>query len=74
MPIANPDATVTFPPGVPNSPRIVLFARVMPGWKSLDGARWLLVGTPAASKRVIFKERRREVWTRLEEGRLVARR
>ena len=39
MPAANPGATVTFPAGVPKSPRIAFFARVAPGRKSLDGAR-----------------------------------
>jgi hypothetical protein len=35
MPTANPNATVTFPAGVPNSPRIALFARGTPGRKAI---------------------------------------
>ena len=35
MPTANSDATVTFPAGVPKSPRIALFARVTPGRKAI---------------------------------------
>jgi hypothetical protein len=35
VPTAKPDATVTFPAGVPNSPRIALFTRVTPGRKAI---------------------------------------
>jgi len=35
VPTANPDATVTFPAGVPKSPRIAFFARVTPGRNAL---------------------------------------
>jgi len=35
VPTANPEATVTFPAGVPNSPRIALFARVTPRRKAI---------------------------------------
>jgi len=35
VPTANPGATVTFPAGVPNSPRIALLARVASGRKAI---------------------------------------